>query len=622
MLGNTAYPFGKIDAPCRPSLLNSCLLSSLTNVQEVGSVVQIGCEMEAASELRRVVFSKYKALEQFSVDIRRMNVLVGPNNCGKSTILSAFRVLAVGISKARHRSPEIVHGPNGLIRGYQIATSDLPIAAGNVHTDLKDANTSITFEFQNSSSLVLTFPSDGGCILFAKNSDPIPTSPATFKRAFPFVVDHVPTLGPLDEEESVVESATVKRGLNTHRAAGHFRNYWHHNPNDFGLFANLLKTTWPTMEISEPFLDYGAGNAAVFMMCKENRMSRELFWSGFGFQVWCQLLTHLIRTRNSSIVVVDEPEIYLHPDLQRQLMHILREAGPSVVLATHSSEIISEAEPNEVVIVDKRNPSGRRLRKAVQVQDALDVLGSNHNLMLSRIARSRRICFVEGKDARLLRMFARRLKRTELANSDEVIFVPIDGFTGWTRLDAMKWAFEQSLGESVKFCVVLDRDFRSEEETAAIITELKSHLPLVHIHQRKEIENYFLVPSVLQRLIQAQSEDLRLFDQVINKVSEEVQDMTSAQYSARHCEFDHKRGIDRATSITEANRRFRAKWSQLESRMEVVPGKKFLSVLNRELQIALNTTLTPSLIAGAMRIDEVPKDMVALIEALEAFRTA
>ena len=577
--------------------------------------------MEAAIELRRVTFTKYKALEQFSLDIRRMNVLVGPNNCGKSTVLSAFRVLAVGISKARHRSPEMVDGPNGPIRGYRIATSDLPIAVGNVHTDLKDADTTISFEFQNSSSLVLTFPSDGGCILFAKNCNPIPTSPATFKRSFPFVVDHVPTLGPLDEDERVVEPATVRRGLNTHRAAGHFRNYWYHHPDDFGLFAEQLRATWPTMEISEPFIDYGGSNAAIFMMCMENRMSREVFWAGFGFQVWCQLLTHLIRTRNSSVVVVDEPEIYLHPDLQRQLMHILRETGPSVVLATHSSEIISEAEPNEVVIVDKRKPLGRRLRKAAQVQDALDVLGSNHNLTLARIARSRRICFVEGKNARHLRMFARRLKMTELANSDDVIFVPIDGFTGWTRLDAMKWAFEQSLGESVKFCVVLDRDYRSDEEAAAIITELNSHLPLVHIHHRKEIENYFLVPSVLQRVIEAQSGDSKFFDQVINKVSEELQDFANAQYAACHGDFDQNMGIDRATSITEANRRFRVKWSQLESRMEIVPGKKFLSVLNRELQNMLNTTVTPSMIVGAMRTEEVPKDMVALIQALESFRT-
>ena len=577
--------------------------------------------MEAATELRQVVFTKYKAFEQFRVDIRRMNVLVGPNNCGKSTILSAFRVLATGLSKARHRAPEVVNVPSGPVHGYKISTSDLPIAASNVHTDLKDTNTSIAFEFQNSTSLVLYFPSDGGCVLYAKNCDRAPTSPSAFKKAFPLVVDHVPTLGPLDEVERAVELATVKRGLNTHKAAAHFRNYWFQNPEDFERFAAQLRNTWPNMDISEPFLDYGGDHTAIFMMCKENRMAREVFWAGFGFQVWCQLLTHLIRTRESDIVVVDEPEIYLHADLQRQLMHILRDSGPAIVLATHSSEIISEAEPNEIIIVDKRKSAGHRIRKAVQVQHALDILGSSHNLILTRISRSRRICFVEGKDARILRMFARKLKKLELASSDDVIFIPIDGFSGWTRLDAMKWAFEQSLGGSMKFGVVLDRDYRCTEEIAAIAAELKNHLQFVHIHNRKEIENYLLMPTALRRLISELSDDPGMFDQLIDDVSEEVVDTASAQYAARHADFVQRGGIDRATSIKEANRRFRAKWSKVDLRMEVVPGKQFLSAMNRLVQDKFNRTLTPSKLLSAMRQDEVPADMISLIDCLEIFRT-
>ena len=74
------------------------------------------------------------------------------------------------------------------------------------------------------------------------------------------------------------------------------------------------------------------------MFCLEDRMTRELYWAGFGFQIWCQLLTHLCRAQDSSLVVIDEPEVYLHPDVQRQLIGILRELGPDVLLATHSTE--------------------------------------------------------------------------------------------------------------------------------------------------------------------------------------------------------------------------------------------------------------------------------------------
>ena len=107
--------------------------------------------------------------------------------------------------------------------------------------------------------------------------------------------------------------------------------------------------------------------------------------------------THLTRAKNSHLLVVDEPEIYLHPELQRQLVHLLREIGPDIVMATHSTEIVAEAEPSEILLVDRKNNRAKRLVAADKVQDALDVLGSNQNITLTQLARNRRILFVEGR---------------------------------------------------------------------------------------------------------------------------------------------------------------------------------------------------------------------------------
>ena len=108
---------------------------------------------------------------------------------------------------------------------------------------------------------------------------------------------------------------------------------------------------------------------------------------------------------------------------------------------------------------------------------------------------------------------------------------------------------------------------------------------------------------------------------MIHAVSEELIDTTNAQYAARHADFAQNGGIDRATSIAEANRRFRRKWSGVDSRMEIVPGKQFLSAINRQVQDNVKKTLTPSAILSAMRQDEVPTDMISLIDYLETFRT-
>ena len=48
----------------------------------------------------RVDFNRFKAFETFTLHLRHFNILVGPNNAGKSTILTAFRILAAAMRKA------------------------------------------------------------------------------------------------------------------------------------------------------------------------------------------------------------------------------------------------------------------------------------------------------------------------------------------------------------------------------------------------------------------------------------------------------------------------------------------------------------------------------------------
>lgn len=51
-------------------------------------------------------FKNFKALSNFSIHLTDMNVMVGPNNSGKSTIISALRILDVALRKANNKKAE------------------------------------------------------------------------------------------------------------------------------------------------------------------------------------------------------------------------------------------------------------------------------------------------------------------------------------------------------------------------------------------------------------------------------------------------------------------------------------------------------------------------------------
>jgi predicted ATPase len=123
----------------------------------------------------------------------------------------------------------------------------------------------------------------------------------------------------------------------------------------------------------------------------------------------------MMRASDTTMMIVDEPEIYLHPDMQRQLLSVFRTAGPKLLMATHSSELVAEAEPTDILLVNKKMKSARRMTNVDALQGALEHLGSAHNMTLAQLARTRRLLFVEGEDFRLLRRFAERAGLPELA---------------------------------------------------------------------------------------------------------------------------------------------------------------------------------------------------------------
>lgn len=73
-------------------------------------------------------------------------------------------------------------------------------------------------------------------------------------------------------------------------------------------------------------------------------------------------LTSLLLTAPSnSLMLIDEPELSLHPELLRTLAILFQEASldTQIVVATHSSDLINWLKPDEVLIADKEGGQTR-----------------------------------------------------------------------------------------------------------------------------------------------------------------------------------------------------------------------------------------------------------------------
>lgn len=343
------------------------------------------------------------------------------------------------------------------------------------------------------------------------------------------------------------------------------------------------------------------------------------------------MLTHIIQSQDSSIFLIDEPDIYLHAELQRQLLGLLRNLGPDVLLATHSTEIITEAEADDILLISKERRSARRLRNPAEVEHLFELLGSNINPILTQLAKTRRALFVEGKDFQILSRFALKLGNRAVGNRSDFAVVPVEGFNP-ERIRNLKLGMETTLGGQILAGAIFDRDYRSAEECAAITAECQSFCHFAVVHSRKEIENFVLVPTAMDRALEQRLEDrarrggasrafVPLAQEALDTFSKSKKAYVASQLASEARRFSRISGPQRHE--TEVMERVYAAvdstWTNFDSRMAAVPGKDALADFNRCAQETYGVSVTPTAVIGAMSADEVPDDIRQLVQVLHDF---
>ncbi|MCG3755863.1 ATP-binding protein [Amycolatopsis sp. Poz14] len=125
---------------------------------------------------------------------------------------------------------------------------------------------------------------------------------------------------------------------------------------------------------------------------------RDLMVEGSGFLQWLSVYT-LATSPDADVLLFDEPDAHLHPTLQQEMLGRLEDlassVGKQVLLATHSSEILRNAEPSKILQI-KPGGSTRYLSEPHQKIGLLEGLGSDYAPRIDQVRKAKHILFVEG----------------------------------------------------------------------------------------------------------------------------------------------------------------------------------------------------------------------------------
>jgi predicted ATP-dependent endonuclease of OLD family len=151
--------------------------------------------------------------------------------------------------------------------------------------------------------------------------------------------------------------------------------------------------------------------------------------------MWLQTIWFLLRTVPDCTVVLDEPDVYMHPDLQRKLFRLTRGRFRQCIIATHSVEIMAEADPGDILIIDKKERRSCYAKNEPAVQLLIAQIGGIHNVHLARLWSAKKFLLVEGKDISLLKHFHSALfPDVELPLMQSRLFLLVAGVAGPTPL--------------------------------------------------------------------------------------------------------------------------------------------------------------------------------------------
>jgi energy-coupling factor transporter ATP-binding protein EcfA2 len=573
--------------------------------------------------LAELQLTNFKGFRRHTLPLRAVSVLVGRNNAGKSTVIEALRLIAIVAERYR-----------GLAYFEPPAWTDLPLANRGVSPSLRgmefnfetaihgleDGPALVVAKFVSGEKISLYIGSDAiHAVISDRRGRPITTKGQALQLSLPRLSIQ-PQVAPLVRDEVVLDPDYVRASMSSHLASSHFRNQLRLFPGEFTRWVDAVQEAWPSILIKELSDGRGLPGDAVTLLVRDGSFTGEVGWMGAGLQMWLQLMWYLTLARNDATVILDEPDVYMHPDLQRRLLRMLRGRHDQMIVATHSVEIISEARPREIVMVDRERSKSRFSTSVQAVQHVVDHLGGVQSLQLMRLWNAQRCVFIEGGDFRLLKLLHDTLEPGALQSLEEIPHMPIGGWGGWNQALGASTFLKNEAGQDIVTYCILDRDYHTKRQVAVRMDEATQRRVELKVWSRKEIENFLLVPEAIGRVIAetAKAKAVPSPDEVSAQI-----DTAIAEYR-NHIEDELARELlpEQRQGLPAANRAAReqvsAAWKTREGRLSLAPGKLVFQATRRWAKESFGASFGPDDVAASLNVAEIHVEVAAALKAISA----
>ena len=474
-------------------------------------------------------FKRFGGIQRIELD--HPAVLIGPNNCGKTSVLQALALWSQAVktwydvrsgSSAKERTATALNRLNIVavpVRRTRFFWHNTVVRTGN-----KDIAMTITVGLQFRGqvlSLPMRFRNQGDELVYCAPDESVVADLELLKHAASINIELLYPMSGLETEEPILQPGRIAVLLGQGQTAQVLRNLClmvaKDAPQDWARIATLMKRLFNvTLETPQE-----TARGAIEMRYRQPaaREALDISSSGRGFQQMLLIFAYLYSHKRS-VLLVDEPDAHLEMLRQKQVYVLLRDIAAEnhsqVVMVTHSEVILAEALDGKLTLLMDGRAEDFAGKPAIL--NSLKHFGAEHYVK----ARERGyVLYVEGgTDVDMLRALAERLDHPAAKAWDERInsFYVQNNFPNQStesEIERVEGGFGitprehfnglRDLLPQLKGLAILDNDGRSRQSS------VQGGLTMAY-WRRYEAENYFVTPGVLRRYALEQYSDMDLFD--------------------------------------------------------------------------------------------------------------
>ena len=455
------------------------------------------------------------------IELDHPAVLIGPNNCGKTTAIQAIALwsqavrtwqAAKGKSRPKERTATSLNRLNIVsvpVRRTRYFWHDTVVRSGNLDVPLTisvgvlhgNAVERVTMRFRNQGDELVYCTPDAATL----------GKPKVIATAAALNVKLLYPMSGLETEEPILQPGRIDVLLGQGQTAQVLRNLcllvFRDAPDDWRRIAALMERLF-SVRLGEP-TETARGGIDLFYRQGHVREPLDVALAGRGLQQMLLLVAYL-HSHPRSVLLIDEPDAHLEILRQKQVYVLLREIAAQnesqVVLVTHSEVLLDEALDSNLTLL-LRGRADYLSAKRLEILSALQHYGATH--YVQAVERGY-VLYVEGRtDLDLLLELARRLDHPAADAWDQRINVfyiqnnhpdpdldaELERVEGGFGVTPRKHFFGlRQMAPGLRGLAILDNDGAPREDAD------DDGLQIVY-WKRYEVENYIVTPGVLLRAV-------------------------------------------------------------------------------------------------------------------------